>query len=169
MKYNYYVGPELLFTPANGLQTVYTCQQKSAAQILAVVKEHNASHVRLGYLGTFQRNKLYNWVIQELLDNNLKVTLEYSSDLHHIAQELIIPEIWNHYNFIPLSMINSANSQNHRNQSFCFADEPGTWSYTSKSVLDSNNFTAKEDVSQIAGLSVNDTLYKPRATNDDND
>lgn len=144
MKINYYVGTELNYTPANGMQTVYTCQFKTADQIEEIAKANNAKHVRLGYLGTVQKNKLYNDVISELLVNGYKVSLEYQPHLEESLKELIDTKIWTHHNFIPLIKIKYNFDCHNANASFILEDINNTevnWSGNLKDMMDSNKYS----------------------------
>jgi hypothetical protein len=162
-KFNYYIGPETAKTIANGLQTVYTCQQKSASQIESVAKTYNAKHVRIGYKGTFQKNKLYPAIISELVNKGYKVTLEYPADMHDIAYEIIGADLWSHYNFIPM-MVVTANKVSiaSKNQALTVLDDTanGEWSFTVSNILANNNFSSDNELSNIVGYTINDTYYK---------
>jgi hypothetical protein len=144
MKTNYYVGPELNYTPANGMQTVYTCQFKTAEQIDEIAKQNNAKHIRLGYLDTTQKNKLYNEVITELLNKGYKVSLEYQPHLEETLKELIDSKIWIHHNFIPLIKIKYNFNLHTANASFILEDINNTevsWSGNLKDMMDSNKYS----------------------------
>ena len=54
---HYYLSPEMDFTKANGVKTLYVTGCRSTEQVIQAVQEHQCKNVHFGALGTFQKNK----------------------------------------------------------------------------------------------------------------
>lgn len=90
-------------TPAFNLLTLFVQAEKPAQYIIDCAKRHNATHVYLGAnrsFGTILQD--WNSLILTLLDNDLKVTLDYNVVVHEWVVNHLTPSVWEHDNFIPL-------------------------------------------------------------------
>lgn len=150
-KDKFLVGTEMAHTNFNGLHTLFVSGFAYAGTLLELCKEHNVKHVHLGYNNTFQNNKMYNQIIDDLFEAGLKVTLEYPASEYKTIMDLIVKEIWDNRNFVPLMTVEVGDVYlRGHNSSVQFVDSKsanaGVWSSKFTSVMDHNNYESMVDI-----------------------
>jgi hypothetical protein len=148
----FYCGPEVNNTSANGLKTLFVSGFRGTLQIIELCNFNNCRAVHLGANGSFQRNKKLTEQLPVLLEQGLKVTLEYPIDAHEYVLENVSPEVLRHPNFIPLANCQitkidsiSKNFAIKFDDSHFGGDNHGTWTLSATEVMDANRFSSWED------------------------
>lgn len=161
LKCKFFVGTELAHTNFNGTNTLFVSGFAYTSTLLDLCTKHSVKHVHLGYKGVFQKNKMYNQVINDLFEAGYKVTLEYPAEEYTNMVSIIDSSIWNNRNFVPLMTVNIGNAYSlGQNSSIQFTDDDsanaGFWSSSFSSILDSNNYESAVDVTARVSLITDD-------------
>ena len=98
----YFVGPEIEHTPAFGMKTLFVVGLRAVAQIVEYAEEQTCKHIYLAANCSFQKNKLWNTLIPELLNKGYKVTLDWPIEAHDYVMETLDPFIASHKDFTPI-------------------------------------------------------------------
>lgn len=153
------IGPEVTTTAAEGLKTLYVVGFRSVVQMKHIIEEHKCKNVVLGANNSYQKNKLWNDVIQELLNTGVRVTFEYPIKVHEKMLEVIKPEIFAHPNFIPVVEVELENIENvSKNFTIRFNDNDdnktnsGVWTVPHTEILDTNRHTLWQDFNNFEVL-----------------
>lgn len=144
----FFVGPEVESTPASGMKTLFVVGVRNVAHVIKYAEEHNCKHVYLGANMSFQRNKLWGGMIEDLLAADYKVTFDYPVDAHEWVLETFGPKINNHRNFIPMISCKIAEVETLNPNTSVKIDDvdfegknSGVWVMPVHELLDSNRFT----------------------------
>lgn len=147
----YAMGPEVEYTPAFSLRTLYVHSVRAVSQILEQAEKYKCKHIKLGAFGTYQNNKLWNKLIPELISAGYQVTLEYPASSHEFLLEVLDKSIWASSSFIPVATCELKQADSIKNLVIKVHGEVGTESYakSAKEVLDSNRATHYSDYDDI--------------------
>lgn len=148
----YWVGPAVENTAAFSAKTLFVNGVRSIPQMIEYATEHNCKHIYLGADDSFQKNKLWNNVIPELLNTGLKVTLEYPFDAHDFVVEILDNTSWAHPNFIPVVSCKIQNVENLSKNLYLKVDDKsfdysndGVWTIPVTELIDRNRQTLWQD------------------------
>ena len=78
---NFFIGPEVEYTPAHSKRTLFVVGKQSVEDILKEAREHRVTHVFMGANHSFNIDGDVYWdkAITELLDRGFWVTLDYQA------------------------------------------------------------------------------------------
>jgi len=148
----YWVGPEVENTAAFSAKTLFVNGVRSISQMIEYATEFGCKHIHLGADDSFQKNKLWNNILPELLDTGLKITLEYPFDAHDFVVETLDTSVWAHNNFIPVVACKIQNIETLSknlclkvdDKSFEYSND-GVWTLSITELLDRNRQTLWQD------------------------
>ena len=144
----FFIGPEVEHTQTFSMKTLFVVGPRNKEQTLEFAKEHDCKHVYLGANKTFQKNKRFIELAEYLIDNRLKVTIDYPVTAHEWVLENWPAELLNHKDFIPMISVEIPKVETFAKNAVVKVDDTGmnennsgVWTLPVNEILDSNRYT----------------------------
>lgn len=148
----FFIGPEVEHTLAYSLKTLFVVGARNKEHILSFAQEHKCPHVYLGANKSFQRNKRFVEIAEYLLENRIKVTVDYPVTSQEWVIENWPTEILNHKDFIAMISVEIPKIETFSKNAAIKIDDTGldhnntgVWTLPVGEVMDSNRFTPWSD------------------------
>ena len=142
----FFVGEEVDNTVAHGEVTLFVAGYQPVEEILSRALNEKCTHIHICYFDPvrFDQWKLWEGVLLHILENDIKLTLEFAV---RYAEDIFKMGLHEYSNFIPVIVAILPNSSKYNfNTAFKVADKgfdktnEGTWSMQLQDVLDKEHF-----------------------------
>jgi len=145
----YYIGPEVNHTPAFSKKTLFVEGFQNTEAIESVARENKTPHISLSCDHEDDAARSWNNQLTELLDKGFMVTLNYPAALHNQLMFSLSKGVLQSRNFVPLPCVLLYNMSILNPNLTVKIDDgsgEGTWTMHYHELMDSNRFTAVQDI-----------------------
>lgn len=144
---NYFVGIEVEQTPMYGEETLFVVGTQEPSDIIFEARKLDVNHIYLGANKSFSMEEEWEQMVDELLNEDFWVTLDYPIRSHNFVMRLMSNHMRNS-RFIPMISVELPNIEIYNYNTVLKLDDldidhsnPGVWCHQLHDLMDRDAFT----------------------------